>query len=206
MNILYKNGSSIGMRYPHSFIGVLLRLILLALFFVVTYQFTIGKVNTDNWMTCLLFIFGLLLFGVNKRMAVYDRKTHQLTLYKEFLALKGVKYHLPSSRDQLLLLTEQRTDYYTSNFKKKALLFVDIWLKLPDQSIALDTVTVNDSLQKESLTNWHLFFDAVYDPQKSEKITGGYAFYYWEVALWIVIFISGVAAFYLRHLNLLTEA
>lgn len=198
MKILYKHKALIGLRYPYSFLGIVIKLVLLTFFFATTYFLAIGKLNVENWSIAVFFICGILALTMNNKKAVYNGKTNQLTIYRTSFDIKGTKYELPASRDQLTLLTEQRIDYQNANGRKQVLQFTDLWLKLPQENVELDTAATNDSLRGEIKNDWEPFLAAIYDPESRNEIRGTYAFHYWELAVWVVMTLAGIAGLYLN--------
>lgn len=197
MKILYKHGAFIGMRYSYSFLGIIFRLILLGLFFTATYFLADGHLNWVNWSIAVFFICAIQALTINKRKAVYNGKTHQLTLYNTSFDVKGKKYQLPAAKEQITLLTEQRIDYQNTSGRQQVLNFTDLWLKLPQENVNLDTASTNDSLRGEIRKDWEQFFTAIYDPESKNAIRGSVAFRYWESGTWIVMILAGIAGLYI---------
>lgn len=200
MNILYQRGDLIGIRYPYTFIGVVLRVILLVLFGIVCYAFANRWMSWENWVVPILFICGLLSLGISKRKAVYHRKKEQLTVYGKMFNLIGTKYDLPVSKEELELLAQQRVDYSTGTTgSAKALLYKDIFVKLPRKLVQLDSVPVHDVHTEHVPKDWERFFDAIYDPGLVKEINGKDWFRYLEISMWVLILLFAGITLYINQ-------
>ncbi len=198
MKILYKNRAFIGLRYPYSFPGVSIRIMLLIFYFAATYFLAIGRLNWENWSVAIFFICGIMVLTINRRKAVYNENGHQLTLYNTSFDLRGTTHQLPGSKEELIFHVEQRIDYQNTSGRQQVLQFTDLWLKLPQESIQLDTASTNDSLRGEIRKDWEQFFAAIYDPELKNAIPGSAAFYYLELGTWIAMILAGIAGLYIN--------
>ena len=196
MNVLYKRGVLLGIRYPYSIWGMLLRLVLLGLFVKISWVFAVAEIHWENWLIAVLFIVGIMLLGSNRKKAVYDSQTQRLVLYNVLFIPKRKKYDLPDLPDQLVFHTQQRIDNHRVNGVQKTLVFTDILLKTPRELIELDSIPLDHTLKEQGLSDWNKFFAAIYDPSVAEQIPARNAEVYLESACWILIVLcSGIAVF-----------
>jgi hypothetical protein len=195
MNVTYRSGHLIGIRNPYSIFQLFWILLLLAAFFAITTIFASGRMQKfENWVIPLMFICPLLGFSMNKRKAVFNRRTGKLVLYDNWFGIRPSNYDLPPLRKQIELHTQQRIEY--ANRNRTQLVFVDLFVKLPEGLIAVDTV--HPIGQEEGLREWEKFFSAVYDPYTAEAIRSGQGFRYWQAGIWTILLFSCITAIYLN--------
>ena len=201
MNVLYKRGSLIGIRYAYSLWGILMRLVLLGIFFKVSWVFACADMNLENWLIAVFFIFGFLMLASNKKKAVYDRETHRLILYRGLFISKGKKYDLPDLAEEVVFHTRQRIDYSDGGRVQRVLEYTDFLVKIPRELIELDSIPLDHSLKEQTLTDWKRFFAAIYDPTAAQDIPSRNTGPYLEMGMWILVLVSSGIAVYLNELS-----